>query len=219
MRTPIAALRVQLGLLERSVTESERTLATLALKQGVARAQRLIEQLLVIARTDPVGSLDPLAPVALEAVVRAVLEAHASRAEAWGLDLGAELRQPAQVLGDAAQLEVLLENLVDNALRFTPEGGVIDVGVDIVRGRPALYVRDSGPGILVEDRPRLFSRFFRGRAPSAGASRDNVGSGLGLAIVRAIAERHGAVVELHDRADGPGLEVRVSFPPLALRTG
>ncbi len=211
LRTPIAALRVQLHLLERSVTEADRAASTQSLKQGVARAQRLIEQLLAVARNDPAGSLEPLVPVALDDLVRAVLEPHMDRAEAWGIDLGAELRSSARVPGDVAQLTVLLDNLIDNALRFTPSGGVVDVGVDVMRGRPTLYVRDTGPGIAAEDRPRLFSRFFRGRSPVA-APRDNAGSGLGLAIVQAIAERHGAVVELLDRADGPGLEVRVSFP-------
>ncbi|MDH0868039.1 ATP-binding protein [Mitsuaria sp. GD03876] len=217
LRTPIAALRVQLHLLEKSAGEAERAAATLALRQGVARAQRLVEQLLAVARTDPVGSLEPLAPVELGEVVRAVLETHAARAEDWGIDLGAELRRTVTVLGDAEQLAVLLHNLIDNALRFTPPGGVVDVGVDELRGRPSLWVADTGPGLAPEDRPQLFSRFFRSRSTRA-APRDTAGSGLGLAIVRAIAERHGAAVELLDRPGGPGLEVRVSFPQGFLRT-
>lgn len=219
LRTPVAALRVQLRLLETSTSEAERAAATEALKQGVARAQRLIEQLLAVARTDPVGRLEPLVPVDLGDLVRAVLETHAARAEDWGIDLGAELRRPVTVLGDAEQLAVLLDNLVDNALRFTPRGAVVDVGIDVIQDRPALWVKDAGPGLAPEDRPFLFSRFFRSRAAQV-VPRGNggAGSGLGLAIVKAIADRHGAAVELMDRADGPGLEVRVSFPPASLRT-
>jgi signal transduction histidine kinase len=211
LRTPIAALRLQLTLLERSAGELERSAATAALKLGVVRAQRLIEQLLAVARTDPAGSFDPLQPVDLDDLVRTVLEPFASKAESCHVDLGAELSGPVEVLGDTAQLAMLLDNLIENALRHTPGGGVIDVGTVTVDGRPTLFVRDSGPGIPPVDRDRVFGRFFRGDSGSA-AGRENVGSGLGLAIVKAIAERHGATVRLLDRAHGPGLEVRVQFP-------
>lgn len=210
LRTPIAALRLQLHLLEKSAGEPERGQATAALKQGVARAQRLIEQLLAIARADPAGSQEPLQPVMLDELVRDIVEPHAARAEDRGIDLGADLR-PAEVLGDREQLAVLLDNLIDNALRYTPRGGVVDIVVEPgAPGGPCLRVRDTGPGIPIEDRPRVFARFFRG-VPAAGRA-DHAGSGLGLAIVKAIAERHGATVELSDGPDGRGLDVRVGFP-------
>ena len=212
LRTPIAALRLQLTLLERSVDELERAAATSALKLGVVRAQRLIEQLLAVARTDPAGPLDPLSPVDLDELVRAVLEPFASKAETARIDLGAELHGPCTVWGDAGQLVMLLDNLIENALRHTPEGGVIDVGTVAEDGCPTLFVRDSGPGIPAMDRERVFGRFFRGDVGGGGPGRENVGSGLGLVIVKAIAERHRASVRLLDRVPGPGLEVRVRFP-------
>ncbi|OWQ82908.1 hypothetical protein CDN99_27765 [Roseateles aquatilis] len=224
LRTPIAALRLQLHLLEQSRSEPERHTATAALKQGVARAQRLIEQLLAIARTDPVGNPEPLRRLALCDLVRAVVEPRVARAEARGIDLGVELPAHApdrgapasgviEVLGDTEQLAMLLENLIENALRFTPRGGVVDVGVAIGAGGPILFVRDTGPGISAEDRPRVFDRFFR-RDQAEAEPRENIGSGLGLAIVQTIAERHGATVRLLDRSTGPGLDVRVEFPPV-----
>ncbi|HEY1398802.1 sensor histidine kinase [Roseateles sp.] len=224
LRTPIAALRLQLTLLERSADEVERGAATTALKLGVVRAQRLIGQLLAVARTDPAGHVDPLVPVDLDELVRTVLEPFAAKAEEARIDLGAELHGPGTVMGDTEQLALLLDNLIENALRHTPEGGVIDVGTEMDEGRPTLFVRDSGPGIPAMDRERVFGRFFRGDVGGGGgggggsgssggtSGRENIGSGLGLAIVKAIAERHGATVRLMDRAQGPGLEVRVRFP-------
>jgi two-component system OmpR family sensor kinase len=99
----------------------------------------------------------------------------------------------------------LLANLVDNAIRYTPEGGRVDVAAGVTGDRPYLQVADTGPGIPPQDRDRVFDRFYRrGGAPDSG-------SGLGLAIVRAIARRHGATVALED-APGGGLTVRVVFP-------
>ena len=104
------------------------------------------------------------------------------------------MKTEASVDGGLVQLEVLLSNLVDNALRYTPTGGVVDVIVDTMDGAPVLRVIDNGPGLPIDERSRVFDRFYRG--PLAPDSPP--GSGLGLAIVRAIADRHGAVVSLQD---------------------
>ena len=107
---------------------------------------------------------------------------------------------------DAAALSTLLTNLVDNALRYTPAGGRVDVLVERRDGAPATVVRDNGPGIPRADRARVFDRFVRGAQP------DVPGSGLGLALVKRIADRHGATVTLEDGIDGQGLGVVVRFP-------
>ena len=103
----------------------------------------------------------------------------------------------------------LLGNLIDNALRYTPRGGRVDVVVERTDDGPALSVRDDGPGVSPSERERLFDRFHRGDA--ARAAGDTRGSGLGLAIVKRIADRHGARVALDRGIDGRGLWVRVVF--------
>ena len=117
-------------------------------------------------------------------------------------DAGAE---PVIVDGDGAGLRTLLSNLVANAVRYTPEGGRIDVAAAVDEGVPTLAVRDSGPGIPPSERERVFDRFYR------AAANDTQGSGLGLAIVRSVADRHGAEIALGAGLDGRGLGVTVRF--------
>jgi len=132
-------------------------------------------------------------------------------ADAGHIDLGIAVAQPATVAGDGDALRTLLRNLVDNAVRYTPSGGRVDVSVEAPltgsSGGARLTVTDDGPGIAPADRARVFDRFYRrpGTAPP--------GSGLGLAIVKAIADGQGASVQLADGADGKGLAVSVTFPP------
>jgi signal transduction histidine kinase len=113
--------------------------------------------------------------------------------------------QPVEMDGDRAALRALVENLVDNAIRYTPQGTVT---VRCYSGVQAavLEVQDSGPGIAPAERERVFDRFYRSEAAVEG------GTGLGLAIVRRIAERHSGQVELLDAPGGPGLLVRITFP-------
>lgn len=211
LRSPVTALRLQLQLLDRSADDLHKRAAMAELQQGIARAQRLIEQLLQFARTEPEAQLTPLVPLDLSDVVRDVVASLNVKADSWQIDLGAELSGAVPMLGDHAQLVVLLNNVVENALRYTPAGGVIDVGAELRDGQPVLFVLDTGPGIPREDRERVFDRFYRGERP-ASSERAVDGSGLGLAIVKAIADRHGAAVQLLDRIGGTGLEVRVTFP-------
>lgn len=209
LRTPITALRLQLQLLERTTDDQERKRALIELHSGVDRSQRLVQQLLQVARTEPDGEATRLAPLDLSALVRAQVAALSGKAEQAGLDLGADAYEPVLVLGDEPQLGVLLENLIENALRYTPAGGVVDVAARTEAGQPVVRVIDDGPGIPEAERERVFERFHRGESAQS-LSRD--GSGLGLAIVKAIAERHGAAVDLRTPVSGRGLEVRVRFP-------
>ena len=212
LRTPITALRLQLQLLQGTADDTSRQTAVGALRAGIDRAQHLVEQLLDLSRAEPGARPEPfrrleLAPLAQSAVTR-----FNDKAESRGIDLGARIDSPGALTGDAEQLRVLLDNLVGNALRFTPRDGVVDVVVAAADGCAVLRVIDDGPGIPAEARNQVFERFHRapGVAPAhAGES----GSGLGLAIVKAIAEAHGAQVTLHTGRQGRGLEVRVVFPP------
>lgn len=211
LRTPITALRLQLQLLQRSPDDAARELAAAELAAGIDRSQRLVEQLLEVARLEPDGERTRRVPLDLAKLVRETVSVFSIKADHLGLDLGADAPGEVMILGDANQLTVLLNNLVENALRYTPAGGVVDVAAGFLDGVPALRVVDNGPGIVDADRERVFERFYRCEG-AASQSGDGGGSGLGLAIVRAIAERHGARVSLQTPPAGPGLEVRVLFP-------
>lgn len=210
LRTPVTALRLQLQMLKRAEDPARRDEAVADLEAGIDRAQRLVEQLLNVARFESDGETMQREPVDLAALVRTVVGAMSAKAEHCGLDLGAVGDAPVLVDGDVGQLTVLLNNLVENALRYTPAGGVVDVLAGVSDGRPALRVVDTGPGIPEAEHEHVFVRFYRGPQASEQASEPG-GTGLGLAIVKAIADLHGATVSLHTPPTGRGLEVRVVF--------
>lgn len=211
LRTPVTALRLQLQLLKRANDEAAGADAVAELEAGIDRSQRLIEQMLHVARFEPDGEVLCQERVDLGELARSVVGAMSVKADHLGIDLGARGDASVMVHGDPGPLRVLLNNLVENALRYTPQGGVVDVEAVLCEGRPTLRVMDNGPGIPEPERERVFVRFYRGEGATAQA-RDSGGSGLGLAIVQAIAQRHGATVALTTPASGKGLEVRVAFP-------
>lgn len=209
LRSPLAALHLQAQLAERAKTSDERASALADLKRGLLRATRMVEQLLSLAREESGVADEPSAPVDIVALAKEVVSELSPLAEAKTLDLGVEAPPSVHVIGDGASLRTMLTNLVDNAIRYTPSGGRIDVAVEREREAVVLAVRDSGPGIAPEARERMFGRFVRGGDSSVS------GSGLGLAIVQRVAERHGATVELADGPGGRGLAVLVRFPAAA----
>jgi len=207
LRTPLTALHLQMGALARAGTEAERLEATEKLSAGVHRAIRLVEQLLSLARQES-RSEPAKVQVALDQLAREVVTELIPVSDAKSIDLGISESQPAVVVGDPDALRTLLRNLVDNAVRYTPPAGRVDVAVQC-SGTPAravLRVLDSGPGIPPEDRSRVFDRFYRrpGTSPP--------GSGLGLSIVNSIATAHAATVTLESGPAGVGLAATVSFP-------
>ncbi len=205
LRTPLTALILQLQLAERAKEPVECDSAYTALREGIARAVRLVEQLLALARQDPEAPIRSPAPVDVAELARSAADFHAAAADAKGLALRAEAPEPVVVQGDREALRALLDNLVDNAIRYTSAGSVT-IRAAHEGAAPILEVIDTGPGVPAAERERVFDRFYRGERPTA------TGSGLGLAIVRAIAERHGARVELLDPAAATGLQARVVFP-------
>ncbi|HYD42860.1 MAG TPA: ATP-binding protein [Anaeromyxobacter sp.] len=211
LRTPLAALKLQLQLAERAPEGPERAAALAELAGGLERGAHLVAQLLTLARQDP-GAAAAAAPtpVSLPALVEHAVADHHVVAEAKGIDLGAARVDAAVVEGDPAALRTLLANLVDNAIRYTPAGGRVDVSAGLEGGAPFLEVADTGPGIPPAERERVFARFYR--LPDAPAQ----GSGLGLSIVKAIADRHGAAVALSETPGG-GLTARVRFRAGAAR--
>jgi two-component system OmpR family sensor kinase len=209
LRTPLAALTLQVQLAERAADDAARADAFADLKDGLQRATHSVQQLLTLARLEPGASEPALQPVDLRQLAAQVIADHLPLAEARRIDLGASpQQQPCMVSGDADALRILLANLVSNALRYTPCGGRVDVVTGSADAVPFVAVCDSGEGIPPAERARVFDRFYR-RARAGEA-----GSGLGLAIVRSIAERHRAQVLLDQAALG-GLQARVEFPPPA----
>jgi signal transduction histidine kinase len=175
----------------------------------VDRATRLVEQLMTLARLDPQydahAANHALEPMDLSALLAARLPTLREQAEKQQLHLEATLEH-APCLVHAASFLILLRNLIDNALRYTPVGGRVHLSCQIRQQQVCLTIADSGPGIPVAMRTRVFDRFFR--LSDAGKS----GSGLGLSIVKRIAEAHHATIELADGLDGAGLAVQICFP-------
>lgn len=208
LRTPLTALKLQIQLAERATDETERKAAFAELKQGFERATHLVQQLLTMARQEPGASPMAREPVELGALARTVLSQLAPAAHARHIDMGVQADAPVSVTGDPDALRVLLNNLVENAIRYTPEGGKVDITVQPDAAASLVTVQDSGPGIPPEEIDRVFDRFYR--VSGTGAP----GSGLGLAIVRQIAEAHGARVTLENTGDG--LRATVLFPRLPM---
>jgi two-component system OmpR family sensor kinase len=213
LRTPLAALKLQVLSLERAQDDAARSVAIARVTGGIERATRLVEQLLVLARQE--GSVDDvkLEPVSLSDLAKRTLGDMAGLAQARQIDLGLHHADEVAVDGQPDALIILLRNLIDNAIKYTPAGGTVDIDLrrsvgatKAARGRIVLSVEDSGPGIPPEERERVFSRFYRVPGSPAG------GSGLGMAIVQSIAERHGAVLTLDQSERLGGLKVKVDFP-------
>lgn len=207
LRTPLMAIRLQLQLLERASSEQERTEALAELKLGMARTTTLVERLLAIARLDSSAVGGAQESVELTGLLERARQEVSTLARERAIDLHIEAESPINVLGEARSLTSLVVNLLENALRYTPEGGRVFASVSATRNGARLTVIDTGPGIPASERTRVFERFHR--VPGTKAP----GSGLGLAIVKRVADLHRASVNIDD-APGGGALITVNFPPL-----
>jgi two-component system, OmpR family, sensor kinase len=206
LRTPLTALSLQAQLAQRASNPDERTGALAQLRLGIERATHLVEQLLVLARTEGQSAARALrTSVPLDELAREAAGQAALLAGAKDIDLGLERLDPVAVTGERASLRTMLSNLLDNAVKYTPQGGRIDVEVRADSEQAVIEVRDTGPGIPAEERERVFDRFYR----VAGSTQ--TGSGLGLAIARRIASAHGGSIELAT-ASPSGLRATVRLP-------
>ena len=225
LRSPLTALKLQAQALGRvqegAGSDATTTIAITRLNQGIDRAIRLMNQLLVLARQEAGGDAAgewqriDLQGLVRQAVADALPQAQQRAIELaidldlhLGIDVGEDRSEPAWVNGDADALLILLRNLLDNAVKYTPPGGHVDVAVRAQDNAVLLTIDDSGPGVAAADRSRVFERFYR----SADAPASATGSGLGLAIVQAIAQRHHAALTLDHSASRGGLRVEVVFP-------
>jgi two-component system OmpR family sensor kinase len=206
LRSPLTALKLQAQALARTSDPQAQQLAVTRLNQGVDRAIALMQQLLMLARQESADA-DPERQqrIDLSALCRQVVDDMVPQAQASGITLSCEGLEPVWINGHAGNLSILLRNLVENAVKYTPREGRVVVRPFERNGSPQISVEDSGPGIALEERERMFERFVRG--PTQNAS----GSGLGLSIARAIAMRHHASLSLGESEQLGGLSATVRF--------
>jgi len=208
LRTPLAAMTLQSERLAAASMPDEARRRTLALAEGLKRTRLMLDQLLALARSQGGGGQTG-AQAALGPTVRLVIEDLYPLAQERGIDLGVVHPGDALVAAAPVDLHMLVKNLVENAIRYTPPGGRVDVSVLPAEGGAELVVDDTGPGIPEPERMRVFDAFYR-----ILGNGEQDGSGLGLAIVKAVADQAGASVTLGDAPSrqGQGLRVRVRFP-------
>lgn len=207
LRSPLTAMSLQAERLA-DTEMSERARERLALlRQGIERSRSLLDQLLTLARAQSATDA-PASLVSVQAIYRRVLEDLMPLAEAKHIDIGVECAQDAQLWVSEMDMITVVKNLVDNAIRYTPDGGRVDLSVDVANGKAALHIKDNGPGIPLAERPRVFDPFYR--AMGSG----QIGSGLGLSIVQTIANRIGAKIRIGftDEFRQTGLDIAVIVP-------
>lgn len=207
LRTPLAALRAQAQVARGATSDRERERALDNVLVGCDRATHLVEQLLTLARLEPEDFKAQRESCDLRSVAKRAIADATPAALARTIEIELTDGPPATVAGDSRLLEILLRNLLDNAVRYSYAHTVVRVDTGERQGSAFIVVADQGPGVAPEERARLGQRFHR--LVGGGIS----GSGLGLSIVKRIAQIHGATVSFDETASGRGLAVTVSFPP------
>jgi two-component system OmpR family sensor kinase len=207
LRSPLTALSLQAERLADAEMSGLARERLTVLRQGIERGRSLLDQLLTLAKAQSAAD-SPKSPISVQAIYRRVLEDLMPLAEAKQIDIGVEGTQDAEILASELDMVAVVKNLVDNAIRYTPEGGRVDLSVVILEGKAELCVQDSGPGIPLAERDRVFDPFYR----ILGS--EQIGSGLGLSIVQTIANRIGAEIRLDfvDETQQTGLKVCVIVP-------
>lgn len=213
LRTPLAALQIHCENLYQDLGDGECRTSCAQILKGIAWMNRMVEQLLQLSRLDPQASLPETAPVNLNELCSELISDQIGFAIARHIDLGLEApEQPLYIQGNTFYLRLMLRNLVDNALRYTPPKGEVTLLLESLEGQVILNVIDSGPGLNAEQKARVFERFYR-------QGENGTGSGLGLSIAQLIADLHQACITLLDRDGQSGLVARIEFdrtPPAAL---
>lgn len=207
LRSPLTAMSLQAErLADADMSEVARERLA-ALRQGINRGRKLLDQLLSLASAQSATNR-PKSSVSVLQAYRRVLEDLLPQAEAKRIDIGIASEGDANIWVNDLDLTTVIKNLVDNAIRYTPSGGKVDLSVDVQNGRAMLTIQDSGPGIAVAERDRIFDPFYR----TLGS--EQFGSGLGLSIVKTIADEIGAEIQLgfSDEVHQTGLRVTLSAP-------
>jgi two-component system, OmpR family, sensor histidine kinase TctE len=213
LRTPLAGLQMHLELLSRRELPPDVRSEIDRMHSATVRASRLANQLLALAKAESVPDQHRVHEIIdLRTVASAAAQDWAPRAFAHKIDLGFMLEN-AIILGDSLLLPEMVNNLIDNALRYTPAGGRVTVTTGCEGDVPFLSVVDTGPGIAPSERDKVLERFYR------VAGTPGEGSGLGLAIVREVVDRHGAELKIDTCDELGGTSVRVTFPGKARKEG
>jgi signal transduction histidine kinase len=206
LRTPLAAVGIQAHLVMSSANPTERAAAAVALRSGVERVSHLLNQLLTIARIDTPGAKMPVEVVNAANIVRdrmsALMPLARGRAIALSLDASQELLFAVNPAGFVS----IVDNLIDNAIRYASRGGSVQVVISLSDVGLTLTVLDDGPGIAPLERERVFERFYR--VPGTLAS----GTGLGLAIVQKLVQAHNASIAFVEGLNGRGIGVEINMP-------
>ena len=212
LRTPLTALQLQADNLQPHIVPGNQERFN-ELRSGIGRSSALIAQLLRLARADAPLSGSTIEPTDVSEIVVQAVSDVLPIAAARGIDIGAEEMVQDRVAASAADVAIAVKNLVSNAIRYTPDGGTIDLRMRTEGTMLWVEVTDTGPGIAPELLPRVFDRFFR-------ANLDIEGTGLGLSIVRSITQKYGGDAQIRNRNDGrSGIVAAVSFPLAEMCTG
>lgn len=209
LRTPLTALKLQVQLAQRAKTPDAQQKCLARLNEGINRATRLVEQLLTMARLDPESTKKPASTIKIDELIASIAEDMRPIAEQKKISISVE-SSPASVDGLEDALRLLITNLTDNAVRYTPENGRIRLSCGSDGQKSHILVSDDGPGIPVEERARVFDRFYRALGTKTS------GTGLGLAIVKRIVEMHNGEISIEDGLDGKGAAFRIVLPRLGI---
>jgi two-component system OmpR family sensor kinase len=208
LRTPITALGLQAENLDTVELPDQARERLAVLRQGMRRTNHLLEQLLALARHEGGPHREAAVVVELDRLVRDSVEDVLPEAARKVIDVGFELIEPTAIKGEPVMLATMIRNLLDNAVRYTPRGGRVDIGVYRDADAAVLQIEDTGPGIPPGEMDRIFEPFFRGSQPGED------GTGLGLSIVKRIVDRSSGAIMLENISapSGTGLRATVRLP-------
>jgi two-component system, OmpR family, sensor histidine kinase QseC len=208
LHTPLAALRTQAQVALKTVDKKERFLQLQQIIASVDRCTHIIQQLLVLCRLSPERIMsEHFSEIALKQLVSEVIAQLAPSAVSKGIDIEMVADDTTRLfMGNATGLYAMVRNLIDNAIRYIPEKGIIKILVEYKTDHTYLNITDNGPGIPIELRSRVFERFFRVLGTNVQ------GSGLGLSIVEEVVQQHKGTITLATAPEGQGLSVTVLLP-------
>lgn len=207
LQTPLASIKTQAQVALRSDDTEAKRHALQKIEEGVNRTSHLVQQLLTLARYDPGVIMRQYENVKLDFIAAETIAELVPAAFAKRIDIGLNAPEQITLQGNPAGLKILIRNLIDNAIRYTPADGKVNVSITLEKSAPLILVCNSGPGIPLASRERVFERFYRGEE-----SQHLTGSGLGLSIVKQIASLHNARCALFDHPDSGEFCISVEFP-------